>query len=449
MVGMRDVAKKAGVSLSTVSLVVNGTGYVSEEMRARVEAAMRALNYVPNELARNLYTGRTNLVGILVPSIRHPFFSTLTAQIQHELSGRGLRTMLCSTADVATGEVEYVNMLRRRMMDGIVMCGHTSHQTGYWTSIGRPVVAFDRYLGEGIASVCSDHVQGGLLVADMLLKAGARSVVTIGGPLAQFRDLEDWISEASSSLSSGDFGTTFATVRYHLTLERELKAHGVRYEYVEAGEVDDIRGYAEAVRRVCDRVAAGEIDTVVSSDVGAAFCVQEALRRGIRIPQDLQVVAYDGTYLAGAAGMRLTAIRQDFEELGRLIADRMVGAIHEAGAHESAGGRTGSTAGHDAVAGVGGTDASAVSHGDMSGELRFDDGADIGDADGADGRRAGSPGGTVSSGDGAAVGGGAVADGDAASGADEDGGVVARLVGRIGDLVPVSVVKGETVRAVD
>ena len=127
MVGMRDVAKKAGVSLSTVSLVVNGNGYVSNDMRDRVRKAMQALNYVPNELARNLYHDRTNLVGVIVPTIRHPFFATFTAHLQHALAAQGLRTMLCSTTDETDGEIQYVDMLRRHMMDGIVMCAHTSH----------------------------------------------------------------------------------------------------------------------------------------------------------------------------------------------------------------------------------------------------------------------------------------------------------------------------------
>lgn len=105
MVGMRDVAKKAGVSLSTVSLVVNGNGYVSDDMRERVRKAMQALNYVPNELARNLYHDCTNLVGVIVPTIRHPFFATFTAHLQHALAAQGLRTMLCSTADEADGEI--------------------------------------------------------------------------------------------------------------------------------------------------------------------------------------------------------------------------------------------------------------------------------------------------------------------------------------------------------
>ena len=163
MVGMRDVAKEAGVSLSTVSLVVNKTGYVSDDMRARVKAAMKELNYVPNELARNLYKNRTNLVGVIVPTIRHPFFATLTAHLQRELAAQGLRTMLCSTADTENGEVEYVDMLRRHMMDGIIVCSHTTHPNDYWTSIHRPIVAFDRVLGGGIGNLI-DRVLNGEVV---------------------------------------------------------------------------------------------------------------------------------------------------------------------------------------------------------------------------------------------------------------------------------------------
>ena len=325
MVGMRDVAKKAGVSLSTVSLVVNNTGYVSDDMRERVTEAMKALKYVPNELARNLYRNRTNLVGVIVPTIRHPFFATLTAQLQHELAAHGLRTMLCSTSDVENGEAEYVDMLRRRMMDGIIMCSHTAHPGDYWTSIHRPVVAFDRVLGDGIASIGSDHEQGGRLVARMLIGSGARHVVMIGGPRDQFFDLA---ARGDAEADAFDLRrTTFPTVRYYLALERELAAAGVRYEYVEAGEVMDFAGYRHAVCATLDRMASDGVDAVVSSDIGAAYCVREALRRGIAIPDDLQVVAYDGTYLTELAGMRLTAVRQDFSKIAQTAANYIVQAI--------------------------------------------------------------------------------------------------------------------------
>ncbi len=175
MVGMRDVAKKAGVSLSSVSLVINGTGYVSQDMRDKVEQAMRELNYVPNELARNFYHGKTGIVGVIVPTIQHPFFATLTAHLQREFAARSLRTMLCSTVDSANGEAQYVEMLRQRSLDALVVAAHTTHDTDYWTSIGRPIVAFDRNLGAHIAQVSSDHAHGGELIADLLASTRARN----------------------------------------------------------------------------------------------------------------------------------------------------------------------------------------------------------------------------------------------------------------------------------
>ena len=325
MVGMRDVAKKAGVSLSTVSLVVNGTGYVSSDMRDRVHKAMQALNYVPNELARNLYHDRTNLVGVIVPTIRHPFFATFTAHLQHALAAQGLRTMLCSTADETDGEIQYVDMLRRHMMDGIVMCAHTSHPGDYWTSIHRPIVAFDRVLGDGISSIGSDHEQGGRLIAQMLIRNGTKHVVMIGGPREQFFDLA-----ARGEVEEGPFDlgkTTFPTVRYYLTLEQELTSAGVKYEYVEAGEVMDFAGYHRAVSNALDKVTTDGVDAVVSSDIGASFCVREALSRGISIPDELQIVAYDGTYLTDLAGMKLTAVAQDFSAIAQSAADHIVQAI--------------------------------------------------------------------------------------------------------------------------
>ena len=372
---MRDVARHAGVSVSTVSLVVNGTGYVSAEMRERVEAAMRALNYVPNELARNLYHDRTNMIGVIVPTIRHPFFATLTAGLQRAFSASGLRTLLCSTADADAGEAQYVDMLRRHMMDGIVMAAHTEHDPNYWTSIGRPIVAFDRYLGEGIASVGSDHEQGGRLIADLLIRTGAQHVVMIGGPRGQFHDLADSLhatcpqssmrphnsapekSVSENSVSddldkmpsrnenahaksehthtasermhteseSALLDTTFPTVRYYLTLEAQLSRANIRYDYVEAGDVTDFRGYEKAVQNVFDQL--GDVDAIVTSDFAAARCVREALSRNIRVPHDLQIVAYDGTYLTDAAGFRLTAICQNFDAICQSIADRMFNAI--------------------------------------------------------------------------------------------------------------------------
>lgn len=308
MVGMRDVAKRAGVSVSSVSLVINGTGYVSQDMRAKVEQAMSDLNYVPNELARHFYHGRTGIVGVIVPTIRHPFFATLTSQLQRELSARGLRTMLCSTVDSANGEAQYVDMLRQRSLDALVVAAHTTHDPDYWASIGRPIVAFDRNLGARIAQVSSDHAHGGELIADLLMRTHARRVVMVGGPRAQFGDL-------------GEGRTTFPTVRYVTTLENHLNESHIAHAYIESGEVFELAGMCSAVSRAFDEHA--DMDAFVGSDLAAAFAVQEARARGIAVPERLQIIAYDGTIITDCAGLPLTSVVQDFTRIARTIAEQV------------------------------------------------------------------------------------------------------------------------------
>lgn len=195
-------------------------------------------------------------------------------------------------------------MLQRHMMDGIIMAAHTEHPADYWTSIHRPIVAFDRTLGEGVPVVRSDHEQGGRLIARQLIDSGARHVVLVGGPRSQFAE-----------------GTTFPTIRYHLTVERLLAEAGIACDYVEAGTVADIAAHAATACAIFERYP--DVDAIVGSDVVASVALQEASRRGIEVPADLQVIAYDGTLMAETAGKRLTAIRQDFPAIAAALAVRM------------------------------------------------------------------------------------------------------------------------------
>lgn len=369
MVGMRDVAKRAGVSLSTVSLVVNASGYVSQDMRRRVEQAMQELDYIPNELARNLYRGRTGMIGVIVPTLRHPFFATLVSALQGRLAKHDLQTLLCSTADADTGEAEYVSRLRRHMMDGIIMAAHTDHPADYWTSIGRPVVAFDRALGDTIATVRSDHEQGGRLVAGQLIASGARRVVMVGGPRSQFDD-------------RGGGATTFPTVRYFQTLAEQLEAAGIRHEYVECGAVADVEGYARTVHALFDRLdesrsdgdaahAAGvvPVDAVVGSDVVAACAVKEAFTRGLRVPRDLQIIGYDGTCLADCAGLSLTVVKQDFSTLAERLATHIVDAVNRADGRGKTAAGAGSAGHVEAVVPAGSAGAAEVAQTAQSSEV--------------------------------------------------------------------------------
>ncbi|MCI1634937.1 MAG: LacI family DNA-binding transcriptional regulator [Bifidobacterium sp.] len=341
MVGMRDVAKKAGVALSTVSLVVNENGYVSDQMRVRVENAMHELDYVPNELARNLYHGRSHIIGVIVPTIQHPFFATLTAYLQQVFAKHGLYTMLCSTFDIGEGEAPYVDMLRRRMLDGIILGAHTDYPHDYWTSIERPVVAFDRSLGASIPSVGSDHEQGGELAASLFALTGVRHVVEIGGPRSRFHDAADdssagenlnVLSPALETTQQSDTSgntkhrSTFPPVRYQLAFESVLEAAGIRYDYMEIPSVADLSQFERVARQVFERYP--DADAIMAPDLAAAFCVQEALRRGMRIPESMQILAYDGTYVTDAAGMKITSILQDFPGIAKKLSDAMLETIN-------------------------------------------------------------------------------------------------------------------------
>ena len=103
----------------------------------------------------------------------------------------------------------------------------------------------------------------------------------------------------------------------------------MRYDYVEAGEVMDFDGYYRAVERVLDDVGQDGVDAVVSSDIGAAFCIREASRRGISVPRDLQIIGYDGTYLTDVAGMKMTAATQDFSAIAEAVVGRITQAIDD------------------------------------------------------------------------------------------------------------------------
>lgn len=317
MVGIRDVAKRAGVSASTVSLVINNTGYVSEKTRERVTAAMQALNYIPNDLARNLYQGRTNAIGVILPTLQHPFFATLASRVQHYLDVNGLRAILCSTADQENGETQYVDMLQRHTLDAVIMGSHSRLSQEYWEEIHRPIVAFDRYLCDSIPTVGADHINGGRLAAQLLLKTGAQCVVNIGGPRTRFHDRNRGVELLNARELSSRPDSSFPTVRYQLVIEDELHAAGVETQYIDVEDLSDFELFHRAAHQALTEYE--NVDAIVAPDLAAAAVVQEAFKLGIRIPEDIQLVAYDDTYVTTFAGKPITAVAQNIDETARRL----------------------------------------------------------------------------------------------------------------------------------
>lgn len=118
---IRDVAKKAGVAVCTVSRVLNNSATVAPKTKERIEKAMEELNYIPNELARGMFKQKAGIIAILVPSIKHPFFSSLAHYIEQHLYDKGYKLMLCSTAGIVEREKSYLKFFESNMVDGVIM----------------------------------------------------------------------------------------------------------------------------------------------------------------------------------------------------------------------------------------------------------------------------------------------------------------------------------------
>lgn len=177
MANMKDVAKAAGVSVSTVSRVMNNHPAISEKTRKRVTAIMEEPDFRPNEMARYLQTGRSHIIGLVIPFADHPFFSMLTAAVSKACKQNGYRLMLCTSEDDTGVEQEMISMLRSNKVDGILIASRSEHAEPY-ADLELPVVSIERSI-DRIPSISCDNHLGGVLAAQALKNAGCTKVLMI------------------------------------------------------------------------------------------------------------------------------------------------------------------------------------------------------------------------------------------------------------------------------
>ena len=300
MAQIRDVAKTAGVSVGTVSMVLNHKDYGSAEIRQKVEAAVRELHYVPSEMARNLSLQRTKTVGIIVPMVSHPFFAELVESLEESLYHLGYKTMLCCTQKKENAEHTFIGMLKRQTMDGIIMGAH-SLDVELYQDLNRPVVAFDRCLSEGIPIVHCDHKLGGQLAAKAFLRHSCHHIVEI----------------SNSSM------VRIPALEYHHAFGEIMQSRGVRTDIVAMPwNAFTYKDYLKVAEDLFDRYP--DADGILGSDLSVASCLQVAMQRGIRVPEQMKVVAYDGTVITRTGQHMITAVRQPIVELADLAARKIV-----------------------------------------------------------------------------------------------------------------------------
>lgn len=293
MASIKDVAKQAGVGVGTVSRVLNNTGYVAETTRKKIIEVMEQLDYTPNELARNLYHNKSGIIGLIVPNVDHPFYSSFCRAVEMELYQLGFKTMLCNTIEISYREQEFLNMLEQNVVDGIITVAHSLDIESY-KKINRPIVTLDRELGMNIPTIGSDHEYGGKLAADLLVQNGCRNVIAI--------------TEAEiHSIRSDDRLICFQKILEEnhvdlMILQTEWNNFEFDYFY------EQMRKYLYAYP---------DIDGLFVSDIGAVSSLKILQEMGRRVPEDVKIIGYDATYITRMTLPVITAVRQDVDVLAK------------------------------------------------------------------------------------------------------------------------------------
>ncbi|MFD0889389.1 LacI family DNA-binding transcriptional regulator, partial [Streptosporangium algeriense] len=295
---IRNVAERAGVSKSLVSLVLRGSPHVSEHRRQAVLQAARELGYRPNAVARSLVEGRTHLVGALVADLHNPFYAEFLDGLQESLHGDGLRLLIGNSQWDPAFEDEAVEAFLELRVDGLVLLGiaPTSETLVEATAYTPTVVVGERdiELG-GVDIVVDDDQLGARLAIDHLVELGHRRIAHIEG----------------TRFSSG----RFRCEGYLVAMRRHALAP---YIMVEQGECTE-EGGAEAARRLLTRDPRPTA-IFAANDTVAIGVLAAAAELGLRVPEDLSVVGYDNVHLAGTQPISLTTVDQPRRAMGRSAA---------------------------------------------------------------------------------------------------------------------------------
>jgi LacI family transcriptional regulator len=294
---MADVAREAGVSLMTVSRVVNDKEDVSPATRQRVLAIIKRLGYRPSGIARGLATQRTGTLGLVLPDVANTFFANVARGAEQEAYARGYNVFLCNTNEDPQREVDLLRSLEEKRVDGVVLCSSRLQDAELRSLLNchQAVVLVNRQIeGDGVCSVLIDDVYGGRLATQHLLQAGHRTIGFLAGP--------------------------------ELSQSGRQRREGYRAAFAEAG----LRYDPNWVRH-CAPMAEGGLDTgrellAAHPELTAMFCYNDLVAVGVlrasaelghRVPQDLAVVGYDDIPLASLVSPSLTTCRVPQNDLGK------------------------------------------------------------------------------------------------------------------------------------
>jgi DNA-binding LacI/PurR family transcriptional regulator len=285
---IKDVAKIANVSVATVSRVINNSGYVNHETKKIVETAIEELGYVPNELARSLFSKRSNIIGLIVPHISTYFFAELIESIEDAVTKNGFKLMIFNSKDDIELEKKYLNVINQYNIDGLIVAANTRSIKSY-LKLKIPVLTIDHILDKSIPSVTSDNIQGGELAAWKLINSGANKIIHFRGP----SDLITVVDRAKGFYSIIDKNNVDVW-----SFDLDFKAPDIKDIEMFIKKHPEVNGI------------------FCSSDIIAFYVISVLKKLEYSIPDDVQIIGFDNIELSGVLIPKLTTIAQPIFDLG-------------------------------------------------------------------------------------------------------------------------------------
>lgn len=288
---IKDVAKQADVSPTTVSRYLNNRGYISEHTKNKILKAMKDIHYYPNEVARSLYTNQTNLIGLIFPTTNNPFFSELIYYLEKALYKNGKRILLSNSMNEIEVEKDYLNMLRSNKVDGIIVGSHNERLVDYQIP-NLPIVAIDKDPGPDIPNIRSDNYAGGKIAVDELINKGCKKILYLSGAEKGKPEMDLRKEAYINQMKKINKQPIIVNTSFSDSTDKKIQTIESIFKWY-----NDIDG-----------IIAGD-------DMLAALVINTTEKLNKKIPEELKVIGFDGSRMTLSFLPHLTTIQQPIKKI--------------------------------------------------------------------------------------------------------------------------------------
>jgi LacI family transcriptional regulator len=301
MTTIKDIARRAGVGIGTVSRVLNNTGYVSEETRQKVWETVHQFHYVPNGAARSLVTKRTMTLGVVLHDLTNPFVPTLARGIEDEARRHGYTMMMLDTDWQTENEIQTITTLRQQSVDGCILVSpaNAAVLVGNLQDVGIPVVVVDRGEESEISHITVEHYKGAMEAMAWAKQRGHTHIGFLTGPRGlRFADLR--LRAYLDSIGRQDIAVE--------DVDQQVELPIVRADFLFEG------GRVAAETLLC---AHPEITCIfAANDLSALGVLQYLAQQKIAVPEQVAVIGFDDIFISSLVHPTLTTVHQPIYEIG-------------------------------------------------------------------------------------------------------------------------------------